>query len=117
MALPTWVKLWLTALNLAFLATLAAPAPLARVTVVSYLASGPLLLAFVFQAGGLTRVTGIGHLVAYPPMLYWLAVSRDTWRDSLSITGLFVVVVICLAFDAYDLVRWLRGDRKVIGRT
>lgn len=117
MALPTWVKLWLVALNIAFLATVFAPAPAARVALISYVASGPLLLAFAFVAGGLTRVTGLGHVVAYLPMLYWLAVSPDAWRGSLPVAGLFACVVICLAFDAYDILRWMRGDRMVIGAT
>ncbi len=120
MALPPRVKLWLAALNAVFLA---APALLtweaARVVLLGYVASGPLLLAFAGAAGGLTRHMGIAHLVTFVPMLGLLL--SGTMPEAQTDAGFafamaFVAMVgLCLALDLYDLLRWMRGDRAVIG--
>jgi hypothetical protein len=120
MALPLWVKLWLAALNAVFLA---APSLLtweaARVVLLGYVASGPLLLAFAGGAGGLTRHMGIAHLVTFVPMLGLLL--TGTMLEAQTDTGFAFAMVfaamvgLCLALDLYDLLRWLQGDRAVIG--
>ncbi len=53
MAMKPWVKVWLAALNLAFLAGLAFwPAPAATVPLLAYVASGPLLLGWRRRRAG-----------------------------------------------------------------
>jgi len=120
LALPLWVKLWLFALNAVFIG---APAfvewDAARVILIGYVASGPLLLGLAGYAGGLTRHMGIGHLVTLAPMLVWLVIDRGLSDLTMAGSGFGVVfvgmVVICRVFDLYDLVRWLRGERDVLG--
>jgi len=59
LSLPLWVKIWLFALNAAFLlAPIFLPWEAARVMLIAYLASGPLLGAFALFEGGLTRAMG-----------------------------------------------------------
>lgn len=120
-SLPLWVKIWLIALNGVFLfAMLYVPSDLSRVVLTAYVASGPLAFALVFLAGGLSRVVGLGHLIPWAPLLIWLAVwlqeagGAHTGQMTYA-TVLLAMVVICLGFDIYDLVRWRRGDRAVIG--
>ncbi len=120
MAMPAWVKLWLTVLNAAFLA---APVFLtweaARVVLLGYVASGPLLLAFAGVAGGLTRQMGLAHLVTFVPMLVLLltgALMPDKTAAGFGFAIVFVTLVcLCIVLDLYDLLRWQRGDRAVIG--
>jgi hypothetical protein len=114
LALPTWVKWWLFALNAVFLAApLVWPWNSAKVVLLAYAASGPLLFAFVVWSGGLTRSMGVGHLLPWTPLLFWLA-SVPLPSAGYAVL-LAAMVVICLAFDVYDLVRWWRGDRAILG--
>jgi hypothetical protein len=118
MAMPLWVKLWLFSLNAVFLAGFAFSS-FARVVGIAYVAGGPLLLALVFRQGGLTRATGLGHLIAWLPLLAWL--SMWLWRREGSLTEIIYcaillgALVICLGFDLYDLRRWAKGDRAIFG--
>jgi hypothetical protein len=114
LALPAWVKWWLFALNAVFLAApLVWPWSSAKVILLAYGASGPLLSAFAVWSGGLTRSMGVGHLLPWIPLLFWLAtVPLPSAGYALLLAAM---VVICLAFDVYDLVRWWRGDRAILG--
>lgn len=119
MSLPLWVKTWLFALNAVFLLSpVFLPWEAARIVLIAYVASGPLLGAFAVFEGGLTRAMGIAHLVPWVPMLVWLMIWIAT-SDTLGIARGYAVLlvtmtVICLAFDVYDILRWLRGERAVL---
>jgi len=120
-SLPLWVKVWLFGLNAAFLLSPAfLPWETACVVLFAYLASGPLLFGFAVFEGGLTRATGLGHLVPWTPMLVWLVIWIVTGQgDSPAVSYaamLAGVTFVCLAFDVFDLWRWGRGDRGVIAR-
>jgi len=119
MSLPLWVKTWLFALNAVFLLSpVFLPWEAARIVLIPYVASGPLLGAFAVFEGGLTRAMGIAHLVPWTPMLVWLTI----WIANSETLGiargyavlLATMMVICLAFDVYDLLRWVRGERAVL---
>lgn len=121
MSLPAWVKAWLFALNAVFLAAPALmPWDAARVVLIAYVASGPLLLGFAVHAGGLTRSMGIGHIVPWAPLLAWLTMKPDLYGEGLALSGyaslLAVMIALCLAFDLYDLVRWHKGERAILMR-
>jgi type VI protein secretion system component VasK len=119
MGLPVWVKLWLTLLNLVFLAAPAClPWPQAGIVLLAYAATGPLLLAFAVWSGGLTRVMGLAHLIAWVPLLVWLMLRWPSMAGPGAtpyLVVLTVVVLVCLVLDLWDLWRWARGDRAVIG--
>lgn len=118
LALPGWVKLWLFALNIVFLLSpVFLPWWIANVVLVSYVASGPLLLAYAVYGGGLTRIMGIGHLVPWLPLLVWLFIVAMPTSNAMNLGFLWlltVMTVVCLAFDVYDVWRWLRGDREIL---
>lgn len=119
LSVPTWVKIWLFALNLVFLA---APIFLtwadAQVILIAYTASGPLLLGFAVYHGGMTRIMGVGHLVPWFPLLGWLG--SWLWATGKADDGAAYVVLlsglitVCLAFDLYDIIRWMRGERGAL---
>lgn len=128
MKIKTWVKIWLIALNAVFLAAFFYwPAEFSQVTLAAYFATAPILFALMIIQRGLTRLLGIAHLIPWIPLLAYvgLRISGDyagrqiTYQDSAGLFTyaivLFAIVAVCLAFDAYDLARWLRGDRARIG--
>lgn len=128
LAMKTWVKVWLFYLNAVFLAALAlVDRPLGRWALVAYLASGPLLLAMMVRQRGLTRLLGLAHLLPWIPLTVYLSgrlacdwfgprlrFAADPWAAGYAAL-LLASVTICLAFDAADVVRWLRGERYVLG--
>jgi hypothetical protein len=116
-AMPLWVKLWLFTLNAVFLAAFAFwPAPIATLTLLSYLASGPLLLGMAAAQGGLTRALGITHLVAFTPLLIWLLPQAGLQGPApLYALALSLALILCLGFDLWDLIRYIRGERRPLG--
>lgn len=116
-AMPLWVKLWLFALNGVFLAALAFwPAPLAGMTLLAYVASGPFLLGMAALQGGLIRALGLAHLATYTPLLLWLLPQAGVGGpEAIYALVLSAALAICLGFDLWDLVRYLRGDRAPLG--
>lgn len=128
MRIKTWVKIWLFALNAVFLAAFFYwPTGFSKVIIAAYFATAPLLFALMIVQRGLTRLLGIAHLIPWVPLLAYVALrlsgdlagAQITYQDN---AGLFTYalvllgfVAVCLAFDAYDLARWARGDRARIG--
>ena len=128
MRIKTWVKIWLFALNAAFLAAIFYwPTDFAQVVLASYAATGPLLFAVMIVQRGLTKLLGVAHLIPWIPLAgyVWVRLSGQALGPQLTYEsdgGLFVYaiillafVAICLAFDVFDLARWLMGDRARIG--
>ncbi|KAJ54671.1 hypothetical protein ACMU_16275 [Actibacterium mucosum KCTC 23349] len=113
LSMKLWVKIWLFFLNGVFLwAFTLVPSDFARVTLIGYVACGPVLLAFAFRMGGLSRAAGWGHLIPWVPMVaWWLIDGIDTPYKAL----LLASTLICLAFDLFDVARYHKGDRALIG--
>ena len=87
----------------------------ARVVLAGML-TGAVVQMLIVGRLGFVRLLGIGHIVAWLPMLLWL-VPRLSNLDSATPFGrwLFAVVVLDLASLAIDLVdvgRYLAGDRQ-----
>jgi hypothetical protein len=119
LSLPRWVKIWLFALNAVFLfSPVFLPWEAARIVLIGYAASGPLLGAFAVYEGGLTRAMGLAHLIPWVPMLVWLTI----WVGRFEADGfalkyaalLAAMTIVCLAFDLHDLWRWVRGEREIL---
>jgi hypothetical protein len=129
LAMKTWVKVWLFALNAVFIAAvLFWPEPLAKATILAYVASGPLLAAFMIGQRGLTRLLGIAHLVPWIPLALYVALRLTS--DGLAgprilpanDPALFAYAVlllasltVCLALDLWDVGRWFHGQRFRLG--
>ena len=120
LAMPLWVKLWLFFLNGVFLAGFAFD-PFARIVGIAYIASGPALLALVFRQGGLTRATGVGHLIVWLPLFVWLSgwllQIGGSSAEFMFASVLWGSLAVCLGFDLYDLRRWAKGERSILGQT
>lgn len=115
MALPNWVKAWLFVLNGAFLWSIFYwPTDLSKITLIAFLATGPLLMGQLAHDGGLRRILGLAHLVPWAPFLGWLLWQSHT-EHNLYAQVLAVILSICLVFDLYDIARFWRGDRVIIG--
>ena len=87
----------------------------ARVVLAGML-TGAVVQMLIVGRLGFVRLLGIGHIVAWLPMLLWL-VPRLSNLDSATPFGrwLFAVVVldlVSLAIDLVDVGRYLAGDRQ-----
>lgn len=114
LAMPLWVKIWLFFLNAVFLYAFALwPDRIASVTLIAFVATGPLLMAQMVYDGGLRRILGLAHLVPWIPLLLWLIIHGNMHIYAWVLGG---VLVICLSLDLLDVVRFWRGERRAIGR-
>lgn len=127
-SLETWVKMWLFWLNAVFLgALLFVDTPIGRWTVLAYLGAAPFLASMMIAQRGLTRLLGLAHLLPWAPLLAYLLLRVATGRLGPQLTStsdpalfgyvclLLLTLTVCLGFDFYDVVRWLRGERYVLG--
>jgi hypothetical protein len=123
-----WVKIWLFGVNVAFLAAVFfLPDPIARYTLVAYIAAGPWLLTMMLAQRGLTRLLGVAHLVPWVPLVAYVSAGlageaagpRITMGSDPALFGyalvLLAVVGTCLVLDVYDVYRWLAGERFRLG--
>ncbi|WP_416398620.1 hypothetical protein [Allohahella sp. A8] len=130
MSLKTWVKVWLFYLNIVFLCSipLYGQDPSVLWILVAYIASGPFLLAFMASQRGLSRLLGLAHIVPWTPLLAYLctrlwsdgALGPQITFESQPLLFAYVLllidtVLICLAFDYIDVLRWLRGEKYLMG--
>lgn len=115
-AIKGWVMAWLVLLNGVFLVAPAFVAPdIARIILAGWAMSGPFLAVQIIWQGGLTRALGLAHLVPWTPLLIWL-LWHQGWALSADYLGVLSLgIAICLAFDLYDLWRWIYGERYVLG--
>ena len=117
LALPTWVKLWVVLIlgpvNLASVLFTDQPNGLA----VLILAWGGILISalIVFWQRGITRLSGLGHIVAWTPLLPILVLHADlNTAFGVYLMLLLGVNLASLAFDINDLRRWVRGERELL---
>jgi hypothetical protein len=127
-SMKPWVKNWLFFLNIVFIAAFAfLEDPAAQWILFAYVTSGPLLVWLMIKQRGLTRLLGIAHLVPWVPLLVYivLRLTSDVSGAMVSFTTapllcaylhvLLACLVVCLSLDAWDVVRYLRGERYVLG--
>jgi len=127
-SMKLWVKAWLFWLNVVLLAAFAfLHDPLAWATLVSLPVTFVLLMGIALYHGGMVRILGLGHLIPWLPLLAYLDFRMTGSLVGPQITyagdpGLFIWTVVlgltlgvCLALDFYDVVRWQRGERFVLG--
>lgn len=117
--LPQWVQLWLNILLLgAFIAPLALliwrETRLAGAIALASSAIGALIITQLYNAMGLVKLLGIGHIFWVPVVIYLVTIMRrrDLPRLAFWITGFVALTMtISLIFDTVDVVRYLAGDR------
>jgi len=128
LAMKTWVKVWLFWLNIVlFSAVFFINEPLGQYTLLSLIPTVILLLVIAYHYGGLVRLLGLGHLIPWTPLLtyailrlstHWvgpkIVLTNSPWLFLWAIL-LVLSLAICLAFDLYDVLRWWRGERYILG--
>jgi len=74
-----------------------------------------LSMTAIFTFFGFEKILGLGHIVAFTPVLIYLYMRRSQWRVSQTYSGkwialAFAVMSVSLAFDTVDVIRWLVAD-------
>jgi hypothetical protein len=130
LSMKTWVKIWLFALNAIFIAGLAfwGRGHLAHWVVWVYIASGPYLFVIMAVQKGLSRVLGVAHIVPWTALLAYILLRLSVDGPLGTRIGpdndpaffaylivLWAALAFCLFFDYFDLYRWLRGERFLLG--
>ena len=80
-------------------------------------------MTIVLYERGISRLTSLPHLIPWVPLQvyagYWLFARGDVLAQTPLIHAFawfyFIVIGISNVFDAYDTVRWFRGERQVLG--
>ncbi len=126
--MKTWVRNWLWYLNVIFLVSLAFwDQPESHWIMWAYLAAGPFLMGQAMWQRGIGKLLGLAHLIPWVPLL--IALDMRLFTDILGprieyvgnqnfyiyLLVMIASLVICLAFDLYDVVRWLKGERFTLG--
>jgi len=78
-------------------------------------AVGMVIQLVVFRWRGFVRLLGIGHLIAWVPLLAWLVGRLDS-VDRASLFGIWILAVVALdllslVIDVTDVMRYGAGDR------
>jgi hypothetical protein len=126
-SMKSWVMIWLWYLNaLYWVAFFYLEQPEARWALLAYLFIGPIGMLLVRSQRGLTRLAGLMHL----PWLFYLiylglrlftgvlgevafeAVDAFYWYW---LQAIFWSTLACVVLDIWDVVRWVRGERYVLG--
>jgi len=127
LSMKTGVMAWLWYLNVLYwIAFFQLDRPEAFWAAISYLAVAPILLGMVSWQRGLTRLTGLIHLPWVPLTVYLgLRLLTDVLGPAASMAdgafyflwlhAVFWSTLICVGFDAIDVIRWLSGERHVFG--
>jgi len=122
MTLPVYVKVWLGVMAITFAASLLfvvkktpagwKPQWEAIAIPVSFFL-GAVVIEWLYSIYGLSRILGLGHLVAWTPFYVWILTRRShldptTWVSKYMAVYL-VVAGLCLVIDTIDLGRYLIG--------
>jgi len=102
------------------------PRPEAFWVVIAYLAVGPMVFMLITLQRGLTRLSGLIHLPWIPLATFLtLRLYTDAIGPALSTADgalytawlhvLLASTVVCLVLDVVDVIRWLAGERYVLG--
>ena len=114
-AQPQWIQVWLNVL----VGVLALSIPFSFVRVEARwtllgLVIGAGGVMFLYSLFGYSRILGLGHIVAWTPLVVYLLARRSNWQVADTWTGKWIVaavLLVSLAFDYVDVIRWLLGDR------
>lgn len=116
-AAPAWVGVWVNFIGAVFV--LALPFAFhrveARVALLVMAMTAPAMIG-LHSAIGYSRLLGIVHAVFWTPFAIWLWRRRDKWRVRETLAGKWIVLLLAtmlvsLAFDYADVVRWIFGER------
>jgi len=112
-----WIQVWLNVL----VGVLALSIPFSFVRVEARwtllgLVAGAGGVMLLYSQFGYSRILGLGHVVAWTPLVVYLLARRASWQVESTWTGKWIVaavavLLVSLAFDYVDVIRWLLGER------
>ena len=120
LALPAWVRIWmllvLAPINMASLFFLDQPMG-GWITVLALGGMFPNLGIVVYERG-LSRLTAILHIIPWTLLVGLLLFARPESSGIYDgyLWGLLVCDIVSLIFDYPDALKWIKGQRKVVGR-
>ena len=127
-AAPVWVQVWvwaflLTANGAALYLAATTRHPLPGWAAVGFVFVVLTNMTLVLYERGISRLASLPHLIPWVPLQvyagYWLFARGDALAQTPLIHAFawfyFIVIGISNVFDAYDTVRWFRGERQVLG--
>ena len=120
MAQPLWLVIWLMIMGGLHIAAI----PLAfrdwrpRMMVIAMVLN-LIFMSALFHKYGYTRILGLSHVIFWTPLLAYLWKTRKAHPERIWI-GRFVkvamvVIFISLVFDYTDVIRYVLGDRAIVG--
>lgn len=116
-AAPEWVQVWVNFMGAVFALGIvfAFRRIEARLALLVMAVTIPAMIG-LHSAIGYSRLLGIVHVVLWTPLAVWLWRRRGAWRAKETLSGkwialLFATIIVSLAFDYADVVRWLMGER------
>lgn len=121
LGLPAWVKAWLTILISANTASLAfLDSDVGRCTALAFAVVCLINVPTIVVQRGLTRLLSFPHFVWFPLCAY---LALQLWGAHPLPHGMVrvyaLIVLYCngisLAFDIVDAIKWVRGQREVLG--
>lgn len=121
LGLTVWVKAWLAVLISANTASLAfLDSAVGRYTALAFAVVCLINVPTIVVQRGLTRLLSFTHFVWFPLCAY---LALQLWGAHPLPHGMvrgFALMVLCcngisLAFDVVDAIKWLRGQREVLG--
>jgi hypothetical protein len=124
--LPAWVGVWM---NILLLGAFVAPLVLliwkdSRMIAIAAIVAGiasAIGVTVMYGAAGYTKLLGLPHILFYTPLVYgfWQKLQSGTmavWPTRIAWVVL-ITVLISLAFDYTDALRYLFGDRAALPGT
>jgi hypothetical protein len=112
-----WIQIWLNVL----VGVLALSVPFSFVRVEARwtllgLVLGVAGVVFLYSQFGYSRILGLGHVIAWTPLVIYLLARRRQWRVAQTWSGKWIVaavavLLVSLAFDYVDVIRWVLGAR------
>ncbi|HFB55467.1 MAG TPA: hypothetical protein ENJ46_06035 [Hellea balneolensis] len=115
---PAWVFYWVNFMGLLFM--LSIPFSFKRVEArwiaLATLVLAPVIMAIIYSKFGYQRILGLGHVLGWSPIMYYLWKRKDQWRVGETLSGkwialTFAVMCISMVMDVSDVVRFMMGAR------
>ena len=115
---PAWVYNWVMFMGVMFMLSIAFSFKnkQARLILLATLILAPIIMMALYGKFGYERILGLGHIMAWTPILYVLLKDRKNWRVKESWVGKWLaltiaVMLISLVFDVSDVARYFMGAR------
>lgn len=116
-AQPEWVQIWLNVLvGVLGLSVVFSFVRVEARWVLLGLVLGAAGVIGLYSQIGYSRLLGLGHVLAWTPLLIYLICRRPHWQVKETWSGKWIVaavtvLTVSLAFDYADVIRWLVGER------